>query len=128
MNAFARQSLIAGEKVTDVTPNGKPGPHKQGQSDQEEALVTQLIDEMRAAWRQGQRPLAEVFLHRHPELCSRPQAGVRLIYEEICLRQEYGLEVASVEVVNLARRTKVPAGLPWRSPADHGPARLPQRG
>ena len=49
------------------------------------------VDEMVAAWRRGERPLAEEFLARHPELGE--DAAIRLIYEEVCLRQEAGLAV-----------------------------------
>ncbi len=58
--------------------------------------VLQLVEEMKAAWRQGQRP--EDFLARHPQLCSDARYAVQLIYEEICLRQEFGLEVVSAEI------------------------------
>jgi serine/threonine protein kinase/Tfp pilus assembly protein PilF len=66
-----------------------------GGSVQTDALAEQLAEEMRTAWHQGQRPAAEVLLGRYPELGSHPQAGVRLVYEELCLRQEFGLETAA---------------------------------
>ena len=43
---------------------------------------------MAAAWRRGERPRAEEFLARHPEFDD--EDAVRLIYEEVCLRQEGG--------------------------------------
>src|SRR5438552_4863432 len=64
-----------------------------------DALVAELAEEMAARWRQGDRPVAEEFLSRHPDLWDRPEIAARLIYEEICLRQESGDEQASVEVV-----------------------------
>jgi serine/threonine protein kinase/Tfp pilus assembly protein PilF len=55
------------------------------------SLATEQVDEMVAAWRRGERPLAEEILAAHPELGE--DAAIRLVYEEICLRQEAGLEV-----------------------------------
>jgi serine/threonine protein kinase/Flp pilus assembly protein TadD len=55
------------------------------------SLATQQVDLMVAAWRRGERPLAEDFLARHPELGE--DAAIRLIYEEVCLRREVGLDV-----------------------------------
>jgi serine/threonine protein kinase/lipoprotein NlpI len=63
------------------------------------SLASRQVDAMVAAWRRGERPLAEEFLARHPELGS--EAAIRLIFEECCLRQEAGLEVDPAE---LARR------------------------
>ena len=51
---------------------------------------------MVAAWRRGERPLAEEFLARHPELGE--EAAIRLVYEEACLRQEAGLAVDREEI------------------------------
>jgi serine/threonine protein kinase/tetratricopeptide (TPR) repeat protein len=62
------------------------------------SLATKLVDEMVAAWRQGERPTAEGFLDRHPELSA--ESALRLIHEEVSLRQEAGLEVVPAEVVN----------------------------
>ena len=63
------------------------------------SLATRQVDEMVAAWRRGERPLAEDFLARHPELGE--DAAIRLIYEEVCLRQEAGL---AVDYEEIARR------------------------
>jgi hypothetical protein len=49
--------------------------------------VAQLVEEFAAAWERGERPAAEVFLDRHPGLTIQPEAAIRLIYEEVCLRQ-----------------------------------------
>jgi serine/threonine protein kinase/Flp pilus assembly protein TadD len=56
---------------------------------------------MGAAWRRGDRPTAEGYLDRHPELLDQSESAVRLVYEEVCLRQECGQEVTADE---LARR------------------------
>jgi serine/threonine protein kinase/Flp pilus assembly protein TadD len=53
---------------------------------------------MASRWRTGESPLAEEFLSRHPELWNQPNDALRLIYEEICLRQERGQDQASLEV------------------------------
>jgi len=64
-----------------------------------DSLASKLAGEMAQRWHEGEQPLAEEYLARHPELCGQPDAIVRLIYEEICLRQEKGQETASMEVV-----------------------------
>jgi serine/threonine protein kinase/Flp pilus assembly protein TadD len=64
-------------------------------------LVDCLVAEMAAAWRQGDRRSVESYLDRHPEVCDHPEEAIRLVYEEVCLRQECGPEVAADE---LARR------------------------
>jgi serine/threonine protein kinase/tetratricopeptide (TPR) repeat protein len=51
------------------------------------------------AWRRGAQPTAEEYLARHRAVADDPRAAVRLIYEEVCLRQEAGQELASTEVV-----------------------------
>jgi serine/threonine protein kinase/Flp pilus assembly protein TadD len=50
-------------------------------------------------WRQGERPLAEDFLSCHPQLWQHPEAAADLIYEELCLRQEHGLDVPAEQVL-----------------------------
>jgi serine/threonine protein kinase/Flp pilus assembly protein TadD len=54
---------------------------------------------MAADWRRGECRPAEDYLARHAELLDRPEEAVRLVYEEICLRQECGQEVAADELV-----------------------------
>ena len=70
-------------------------------ADPVESLAEQLAEEMAAAWRRGERIHAEAYLATHPELADRPGVAVRLVYEEVCLRQEQGQEVLLAE---LARR------------------------
>lgn len=67
--------------------------------EQADALAARLVEEMAAAWRNGDRPLPEDYLRRHPELADHPDAATRLIYEEVCLRQELGDPVPTQEVV-----------------------------
>ena len=61
-------------------------------------LVERLAEEMRQRWRRGERPPAEEFLDRHPDLKEQPGAAAELIYEEMCLRQECGLGTVSSEL------------------------------
>lgn len=84
-------SSLFGKKQ--VVPNS-------GVDDSSEDLA-ELLHEMVAAWGRGERPLAEDFLARHPELWDQPEAAAELIYEEICLREQYG---ASVSASALIRR------------------------
>jgi serine/threonine protein kinase len=44
-------------------------------------------------WRNGERPLVEEYLARHPKLCDRAESALELLYEEIHLRQEHGQEI-----------------------------------
>lgn len=57
-----------------------------------------LAAEMAAAWRRGEHLPAEYYLDRHPALLDPPEGAIRLIYEEVCLRQEEGEEVAVAEL------------------------------
>src|SRR6184192_3993174 len=54
------------------------------------ALASERAAEMIRRWRQGERPVAEEFLARHPQLWEHPEVAADLIYEELCLRQEFG--------------------------------------
>src|SRR5207249_810218 len=38
-------------------------------------------------------------LNRHPQLWDQPEMAVRLIYEEVCLREEQGEQVQPAEVL-----------------------------
>lgn len=53
-------------------------------------LASALAEEMAQRWQQGQAPVAEDYLRQHPQLGEHPSAALRLIYEEVCLRQEQG--------------------------------------
>lgn len=61
--------------------------------------VARLVERFTAAWERGDRPPAEVFLRRHPLFSTQPEAAIRLIYEEVCLRQGEGEQVALAELV-----------------------------
>ncbi len=75
---------------------GSPPALKEG--DEQEALVTRLAEEMTLAWSRGQHLVAETFLDRHPSLWHAPAAVLDLVYEEICLRQEYHEPVSRSEL------------------------------
>src|SRR5437762_2920341 len=64
-----------------------------------ESLLPQLLAELTAAWERGERLRAEDLLSRHPQLWDRPESAVRLIYEEICLREDHGEQVNPLEVI-----------------------------
>jgi serine/threonine protein kinase/Tfp pilus assembly protein PilF len=65
-----------------------------------EILAAKLAAEMVVRWQQGERPIAEDFLTRHPQLWEYPIAAADLIYEETCLRQEHGLELPVEQVLH----------------------------
>jgi serine/threonine protein kinase/Tfp pilus assembly protein PilF len=69
------------------------------ESDPNEVLALQLVEELAAAWRAGDQWSAEEVLADHPELWDHPQAALRVVYEEVCLRQEVGQEIDSEEVL-----------------------------
>lgn len=55
--------------------------------------VEALCREMAESWHSGERIAAEAYLARIPESLENTEDAVRLVYEEICLRQEVGEEV-----------------------------------
>jgi eukaryotic-like serine/threonine-protein kinase len=61
--------------------------------------IAHLVGEFAAAWERGERPAAETFIERDPGLISEPEAAIRLIYEEVCLRKGEGQEVRLSELV-----------------------------
>jgi len=83
-------------------PLGGGGPSEAG-----EGLVTRLVGELAAAWERGECPPAEILFAQHPALRDDPEAAVRLIYEEVCLRRATGRDVTESELVHRFPR--------WRS-------------
>lgn len=69
-------------------------------SDSAELLAAELVEEMVRSWQQGKRVLPEALLAQYPELWAYPGAVAELIYEELCLRHEYGLETPVEEVLS----------------------------
>jgi serine/threonine protein kinase/Tfp pilus assembly protein PilF len=63
------------------------------------SLIERLADDLSRRWRAGERPVVEDYLALYPELRDNPEAAVELIYEELCLRQEYGPQAAAADVL-----------------------------
>jgi serine/threonine protein kinase/Flp pilus assembly protein TadD len=63
-----------------------------------QAFEERLVEELATAWQRGEGPRVEELLTRHPELYDHAEIAIRLIYEEICLRQDCGQEVPAQEV------------------------------
>jgi serine/threonine protein kinase/tetratricopeptide (TPR) repeat protein len=61
--------------------------------DASDPLASPQVEAMVAAWKRGERPLAEAFLFDEID----DEAALRLIFEEFCLRQEAGMEVDPAE-------------------------------
>src|SRR5437660_1156299 len=59
-----------------------------------------LAEEMVDRWRRGERPPAEEYLDRHPELRDDPAAALELIAEELALREEHGPPVSLAELAD----------------------------
>jgi serine/threonine protein kinase len=62
-----------------------------------EHLAIDTLREMATAWKSGGRAPAEQWLDRNPQIAAQPDAAVRIIYEEICLREELGEPIESQE-------------------------------
>lgn len=73
-----------------------------------EELVERLAAEMASRWQKGERPVVEDYLSVHPHLAERAEAAVELVYQEVCLRQEYGQPTSVAEVLQRFPR--------WREP------------
>jgi serine/threonine protein kinase len=86
-------------RVSAATAPAAQGAPRQLGREEAEALAVLLVGEMIQRWRQGERPLPEEFLARHPQLWQQPEVAADLVYEELCLRQEYGLEVPAEQVL-----------------------------
>ena len=62
------------------------------------ALEARVLGELDAAWQAGQPVPAEAWFRRHPQLAERAEVGVRIVYEEMCLREKAGETVAAEEL------------------------------
>jgi tetratricopeptide (TPR) repeat protein len=49
-------------------------------------VAGRLVEELASAWMRGERPCVEEILARHPELGE--EEAIRLVYEEVCLRED----------------------------------------
>jgi eukaryotic-like serine/threonine-protein kinase len=72
-----------------------PAPPGAGLSD---AFLDVLAEQMAEAWGKGEPLPVEALLARFPELDNAPGV-LRLLYEEMCLRQEYGQALRSSEAL-----------------------------
>ena len=61
------------------------------------SLVSQLAGELGRRWQAGERPLVEEYFARHAELGRQTADALRLICEEMCLRQEHGADIPREE-------------------------------
>ena len=64
-----------------------------------DSLVELIAADMARRWREGQRPWAEEYLVLHPQLWNQPEKALELIYEELCLCDEYGEKMVSADVI-----------------------------
>jgi eukaryotic-like serine/threonine-protein kinase len=62
-------------------------------------IEAEILAEMTAAWREGRRLPAEHWLSLHPQIAAVPEAAVRIIYEEVCLREAAAEKVGASEIV-----------------------------
>src|SRR5205823_5638226 len=60
--------------------------------------AARLAEALAASWRRGHCRPAEELLADHPELRDYPRAALRVIYEEVCQRQELGQDVSLTEL------------------------------
>ncbi len=61
--------------------------------------VGRLVEELTRTWRHGRPVSAADLLAASPELAANSEVVVRLVYEEICLRQEAGQQEASADLL-----------------------------
>ncbi len=65
--------------------------------DEMHGLLAAVLEQLAQSWRAGQGAEVERCLGDHPELLADPEAAVRLIYEEFCLREELGEKVDAAD-------------------------------
>lgn len=91
-----------------LEPSPDPSPYVAvGQSsewtqrtDEERARwAAMLADDMAIRWRRGERPPVEEYLDRYPQLRDHPEIALELVYEEICLQQEFGCSVPTTQLI-----------------------------
>ncbi len=57
-----------------------------------------VLQEMADDWASGAGAPAEEWLRRYPHLAEHAETAVRIVYEEVCLREEHGHSVDAAEV------------------------------
>lgn len=80
-------------------PSGTVHIRDSKRSNSVESLLATVLESMNASWRAGERRPAEDYLAQNPDLAGNTEAAVRVIYEELCLREEDGEAKLSVDVV-----------------------------
>src|SRR5262249_4782853 len=63
------------------------------------SVAERLAGELASAWREGERLRVEELLALHPDLHADSEVTLRLLYEELCLRQEMDEAVPQAEVL-----------------------------
>ena len=63
------------------------------------AELASALEQMAHQWRSGNSKSAEQCLAEHPELKADPEAAIRIIYEEYCLREERGQRMDTSEIL-----------------------------
>lgn len=71
-----------------VSQQRRPAPERVNGGDPTLERARRLADELARRWAAGERPPAEEFLADDPDLTSRPDAALEIIYEEMCQRQQ----------------------------------------
>src|SRR5438552_359007 len=101
MKDETRRTMDGGQRKDEFNSSLIPHPSSFPKLTREaaETLAAKLVGEMIQRWRLGECLLPEDFLARHPELWEHPEAAADLIYEELCLRQEYDREVPLEQVL-----------------------------
>ena len=94
-------------------------------------LEVEVLREMAAAYRDG--PVrAEDWIERHPEISRQPELAVRVIYEEVCLREDRGERVDFEEIFGRFPQwhdaLKVLLDCHRLVQPEHAPALFPQAG
>ena len=62
-------------------------------------LLAEALEHMADEWHSGHSQSAEQCLADHPELQADPEAAVRIVYEEYCLREERGERMETSEIL-----------------------------
>jgi tetratricopeptide (TPR) repeat protein len=88
-------------------------------------FVGQLADDLVARWRAGERPFAEEYLERHPELWHQTEAVLELIAEELAVRHEYGRPTSPSELARRFPRWRSQVEALWQCQSALGPT-VPQ--
>src|SRR6516165_9771264 len=61
-----------------------------------DSLVEKVVADLHERWRKGERPRAEIYLERHPELARDPEAALEVVYAELCLQQEGSADAEAI--------------------------------